>query len=309
MKILKPTFWNNKNLISIIIYPITFITNFINFIKNFTPKNKFKIKTICIGNIPLGGTGKTSLAIKINNILKNKFKTVFIKKFYEDQRDEINLLKRNGEVIAKSDRLQCLHNAELNNFEIAILDDGLQQKNISYSFKIACFNTSEGIGNGYLLPAGPLRESLNELKNYDVAFLNGYRKNFQLKKKIKSINNKIKIFEGVYKPANLLKLNRKKKYLMFCGIGNPIEFEKTLLNFKFKISKKIIFPDHYEISNNQIANLKKEALSNNLSIITTEKDYLRLSKKQRVKINFLKIELKINKLNEFKKILLKNEKN
>ena len=105
MKILKPTFWNNKNLISIIIYPITFITNFINFIKNFTPKNKFKIKTICIGNIPLGGTGKTSLAIKINNILKNKFKTVFIKKFYEDQRDEINLLKRNGEVIAKSDIL------------------------------------------------------------------------------------------------------------------------------------------------------------------------------------------------------------
>ena len=309
MKILKPTFWSNKNLISIIIYPITFITNFINFIKNFTSKNKFKIKTICIGNIPLGGTGKTSLAIKINNILKNKFKTVFIKKFYEDQRDEINLLKRNGEVIAKSDRLQCLHNAELNNFEIAILDDGLQQKNISYSLKIACFNTSEGIGNGYLLPAGPLRESLNELKNYDVAFLNGYRKNFQLKKKIKSINNKIKIFEGVYKPSNLLKLNRKKKYLMFCGIGNPIEFEKTLLKFKFKISKKIIFPDHYEIPNNQIANLKKEALSNNLSIIATEKDYLRLSKKQRVKINFLKIELKINKLNEFKKILLKNEKN
>ena len=94
MKLLKPIFWNKKNIISISIYPISYITKLINFFKKFSFKNKFKIKTICIGNIPLGGTGKTSLAIKINELLKNKFKTVFIKKYYHDQKDEINLLKK-----------------------------------------------------------------------------------------------------------------------------------------------------------------------------------------------------------------------
>ena len=309
MKLFKPIFWNKKNIISISIYPISYITKLINFFKKLSFKNSFKIKTICIGNIPLGGTGKTSLAIKTNELLKNKFKTVFIKKYYHDQKDEINLLKKNGKVISKSNRLSSLDFAEQKNFEIAILDDGLQQKNINYNLKIACFNTGEGIGNGYLLPAGPLRESLHELNNYDIAFLNGYKKNFHLKKKIKSINKKIKIFEATYEPVNLIKLNKKKKYLMFCGIGNPVEFEKTLLKFKFKIVDKNIFPDHYKISNKQIDDLRKKALSHNLSIITTEKDYLRLSEKQKKKINYLKVELKIKKLNEFKKILLNNEKN
>ena len=86
MKLLKPIFWNKKNIISISIYPISYITKLINFFKKLSSKNNFKIKTICIGNIPLGGTGKTSLAIKTNELLKNKFKTVFIKKYYHDQK-------------------------------------------------------------------------------------------------------------------------------------------------------------------------------------------------------------------------------
>ncbi len=79
-----------------------------------------------------------------------------------------------------------------------MLDDGLQQKNINYSLKIVCFNTSEFIGNGYLLPAGPLRENITELKNYDCVFLNGETKSSKIKKKIKSINKDIEIFEGSY---------------------------------------------------------------------------------------------------------------
>ena len=63
--------------------------------------------------------------------------------------------------------------AEKKKYEVALLDDGLQQKNIDYNLKIVCFNSSEFIGNGYLLPAGPLRENIAELKNYDCVFLNG----------------------------------------------------------------------------------------------------------------------------------------
>ena len=110
---------------------------------------------------------------------------------------------------------------------------------------MSCFNTKEGLGNEFLLPAGPLRESIDRLKDYDIAFLNGESRNKNLLLRLKSINKNLKIFEGKYKPENLGKFNLKKKYLMFCGIGNPHEFEKTLKKYKFNITKKIIFPDHY----------------------------------------------------------------
>ena len=80
MKLIKPKFWETKNFISFILYPLTTVTYLINFTKKISKKKKFKIKTICIGNIFIGGTGKTSLAIEINELLCKKFKTVFIKK-------------------------------------------------------------------------------------------------------------------------------------------------------------------------------------------------------------------------------------
>ena len=101
MNLKKPNFWNKKNLITYTFLPFTIITHLINLFKNFSNKKKFKIKTICIGNIFIGGTGKTSLSILINQILNKKFKTVFIKKKYISQKDEINLLKRNGNIITQ----------------------------------------------------------------------------------------------------------------------------------------------------------------------------------------------------------------
>ncbi len=305
MNLQKPKFWKKKNLISFLIFPFSIITHTNNFIKKFSFKNKFKIKTICIGNINVGGTGKTSLSIKINKILKKKKRTVFIKKNYLNQIDEINLLKKNGNIISNKERIESLKIAQKKKYEIAILDDGLQQKNIQYDLKIVCFNSNEFYGNKFLLPAGPLRESFNEIKNYDILFLNGENKNKNFYKEIKLINKNIKIFEGVYNPINLKKLNRNKNYLMFCGIGNPQEFERTLLKYKFKIKKKYIFGDHYKIRDEEIKFIKKISKKNKLKIITTEKDYLRLSKLQRKEIKYLKINLKIKNLNKFNKILSK----
>ena len=304
MKLYKPIFWRSTNIISLLIYPLSMITYLINFIKKFSSKKKFIIKTICVGNIYTGGTGKTSLALEINKLLSKKFKTVFIKKNYRYQQDEIKLLKNNGKCIILNDRINSLNLAEKKKFQIAILDDGLQQKNIKYDLKIVCFNTTDGFGNGFLLPAGPLRERLSELKNYDVVFLNGENKNKKLIKIILQINNKIKIFNSTYQPINLNNFNKNKKYLMFCGVGNPEEFEKTLLKFKFKIKEKMIFPDHYKFSNNEIKKLKIIANQKKLNIITTEKDYSRLNASQKKNVQYLKIKLKIKKLNEFKKVLI-----
>jgi len=304
MKLIKPKFWKTKNFISLILYPLSAVTLLINFLKKFSIRKTFEIKTICIGNIFIGGTGKTSLAIEINELLRNKFRTVFIKKNYKNQIDEINLLKNKGKIISSSNREGALLAASKKKYQVAILDDGLQQKNINYNLRIACFNSEYGLGNEFTLPAGPLRENLSVIKNYDLIFLNGEKNNKKILSKFKSINKDLKIFEGKYKPLNLKKFNLKKKYLMFCGIGNPHEFEQTLIKYKFNVSKKIIFPDHHKFSNIDLKKLNYNASRGNLTLITTEKDFFRLNKAQRKNIKFLKIKLEIKNREKLKKILI-----
>jgi tetraacyldisaccharide 4'-kinase len=304
MKLIKPRFWETKNFISFLLYPLSTITYLINIIKKFSTKKNFEIKTICIGNIFVGGTGKTSLAIEINELLSKKFKTVFIKKDYKSQLDEINLLNSKGKIISSTNRENALLAAVNKKYQVAILDDGLQQKNINYDLKIVCFNSEYALGNEYMLPAGPLRENLSIVKNYDLIFLNGEKKNIRLLSKLKSINKNLKIFKGKYKPLNLKKFNLRKKYLMFCGIGNPNEFEQTLIKYKFNVSKKVIFPDHYKLTNIDLKKLKSNAKEENLILITTEKDFFRLNKAQRKNIKFLKIKLEIKDKKNLKKILI-----
>ena len=131
------------------------------------------------------------------------------------------------------------------------------------------------------------------------------KKNTELKKKIKKINRHIKIFESIYEPVQIKKLDRTKNYLIFCGIGNPHEFQNTLKKFKFKIKRRIIYPDHYKISNYEIKKIKTFAKKENLNIITTEKDFFRLNDNQKININYLKIELKIKNEHQFKKLIFK----
>ena len=91
---------------------------------------------------------------------------------------------------------------------------------------------------------------------------------------------------------------------MFCGIGNPHEFEKTLIKYKFSIKEKVIYPDHYKIPHKEINRLKIKAKKANLSLITTEKDFFRLNKLERKNIKFLKIKLEIKDIKDFKKFLI-----
>ena len=136
MKLNKPGFWDYKkpNFIAYILLPLTFFILMGNFFtKKFSKKKNDKIKTICVGNIYVGGTGKTPLSIKINNLLKIQgLRSTVIKKFYNDQLDEQNLIKNYTNLICKKNRLDALNDAVNQNFEFAIFDDGLQEKSISY---------------------------------------------------------------------------------------------------------------------------------------------------------------------------------
>ena len=162
----------------------------------FKKKIKFNgIKTICLGNFYLGGTGKTSLAIKIKEILeRDKLKVCFIKKFYYWQKDEQILLSKRGKTFVEKNRINAIKKAILEKYEVAIFDDGAQDHSIDYDLIFICFNNLNWIGNGLTLPAGPLREKIDNLKYYDNVFLNGNDENlYNIKDKIKKINEKINI--------------------------------------------------------------------------------------------------------------------
>ena len=164
IKLIKPIFWDQTgfNFFSFILTPLSIITFLVNFLKKIFKKKKLSSKTICVGNIYLGGTGKTQLVIELNNILKKKYKISVIKKFYENQLDEQKLLKSKTNLILVKNRVNGINNIKNAN-SVLIFDDGLQDKSIAYDLSIVCFSSINGIGNGKLLPAGPLREQLSEL--------------------------------------------------------------------------------------------------------------------------------------------------
>ena len=299
MKFIKPKFWDYKkpNLISYLLLPFTLpliINNFFLGIKKRNISN-LSIKKICVGNIYVGGTGKTPLVIKINQILSQfGSKTAIIKKFYKDHIDEQKLLNQNAKLYCFKDRLTGLNKAIQDDNDIVIFDDGLQDKSISYDLKFVCFNSLKWIGNGLLIPAGPLREKIESISKYDAVFINGNDIDCtNLKQNIIKYNKNIKIFESHYLPTNLNQLNNTKKYITFSGIGNPETFKETLLKNKFNIIKEIIFPDHHNYSQTDIDNIKLQAKELNAEIITTEKDYIKLNFCKNNDIKFLKIEFKI----------------
>ena len=303
MMIKKPKFWDQKkpNFFTYLLTPISKAVSLFNLLKRAENLEFSGIKLICVGNIYLGGTGKTPLSIKISQLLnKRNFKSTVIKKFYNEQQDEQILISNKTNLISKKDRKNCVENAINNNFKYAIFDDGLQDKSIKYDVKICCFNSNNWIGNGNIIPAGPLREKITSLKNFDIVFLNGPDiNNKEIKKEIKKINNNIEIFEGSYKPKNLDRLDNSQNYIAFSGIGNPENFNLTLKENNFKILKYFTFPDHHNYKKNELENIKRFANKNGLKIITTEKDYLRINKKLRNDINYLEMDLEINNESKF----------
>ena len=161
MNLKKPSFWDlpKPNLISYLLIPFSLpilLRNF--FFQFFKRKKSSKIKTICVGNIYLGGTGKTPLVIKIYDIL-NKLgnKVATVKKNYSNQKDEQILLSKKTSLILSKSRKDAIQQGIDQNLDVLIFDDGLQTIGIEFDIKLVCFKIKNWIGNGQLIPAGPMR--------------------------------------------------------------------------------------------------------------------------------------------------------
>ena len=306
----KPKFWDFKkpNFFAYLLYPFTIFVEIHNIISTVIPKKKFtEIKTICVGNLYIGGTGKTPTSLFLYNLLKkNNINPVTAKKFYKNQIDEQKFLKDNSNFISLSDREKIVKKAIEMKFDMVIFDDGLQEKWINYDIKFACFDSEKWIGNGHLIPSGPLREKMNTLKNYHGIFLKtvGGDSNLDyIYNEIRNINPNIEIFESIIEIKHIDKFNIDENYIIFSGIGNPDSFRKLLLKNKFKIIEEITFPDHYNYQDKDILKIINKANENSAEIITTEKDFKRIPKNLKEKINFLEIDMKIKDENKLIKFL------
>ena len=230
MKIKKPKFWDSSNiLIPIILFPITILVMLLSFaFKKLSNTKKFSIKVICIGNIYIGGTGKTPLSIKIADLLENKdFKVAIIKKNYQNQNDEKKLIESaEKKVFFENKRSNSLKIAISQKYEVAILDDGMQDYSIYKDLNIVCFNSNQPVGNGFTIPSGPLRENLKAINKCDIAMING-KPNLAFEKKLLKIIENIKIYYSRYNLVNKEFL-KEYNYLAFAGMGNPENFFNLL---------------------------------------------------------------------------------
>ena len=308
MKFLKPKFWESKNnILAILLWPISLLFYFLTALrKSFISAKKFKIPIICVGNIYVGGTGKTPVSIMIANILKTNNKNpAIIKKYYKDHEDEHKLINNiTNSLILNKNRVAAIEKAERENFDVGILDDGFQDHTIKKTLNIICFNSRQLIGNGLVFPAGPLRERLSSLERAQIVIING-EKNKIFEEKILNISKNIKIFYSEYLPINIEQFKNKKLFA-FAGIGNPNNFFELLSKYNLNVQKKISFPDHYEIKKKEIEQITEEAANNNLDLITTEKDFYRVKDYGFKDLRYLKVDLKIEEKNKFIAEVLKH---
>lgn len=295
MIINKPKFWDhNVSFFSLILLPFTLFFLLAIELRRFLIRpSQFNIPIICVGNIYVGGTGKTPTAIFLaKELLKLRKNPVIIRKFYKSHSDEHNLIKENFDrLIICKNRKDGINEAIKKNYDVVILDDGFQDYAIKKNINIICFNQNQKIGNGLLMPSGPLREGLRSLQSANIIIING-EKNDEFEKKILDINKNLKIYYSNYRPFEFENL-KSKKIFAIAGIGNPKNFFKLIENEGLRIEKQFYFPDHYKFKKNELEKIVQESNEKNCQILMTEKDYFKVKHFNLKEIRYLKVLLEI----------------
>lgn len=300
-----PKFWHSKNFISIFLWPFSLLYWLGSCIKSYFTgqQKKFNTKIICVGNAIAGGSGKTPSAIMVGELLiKNGYQVAYVCKNYlstletptqvssgylpPEVIEESILLSRIADTFVAQNITDAISLADEGNYDYIITDDGLQNKKFSKDISILVIDGKIGVGNNMMLPAGPLREPLNNaVSRSDIIFIIG--------EDINKISEKI-VNKKIVKVSPRFKLSSKNKseyHTAFTGIAYPEKFFKSLEKNNISIKYKFEFPDHHIYSEEDIYMLLEKAKSTNTTLITTEKDFVKIPKKYHSDISYLKINL------------------
>lgn len=282
-----PDYWQTNSLISKILAPISFVYGFLTQLRLKLHKSpKAEVPVICVGNITAGGTGKTPVSLAIAKMLINdvyhpffvtrgyggKIKNVMVnnkKHSAQEVGDEPLLLSAQVPTVVNPDRYEGAKLAIKEGADLIIMDDGFQNPSLKKDLSFLVFDGNYGIGNGKIIPSGPLRETFeNGTKRADALIIMGEDKHHLAKR------TKLPTFFAHLETAQTAL--EVRNVIAFAGIGHPQKFYNTLKEQGFKVIKTFDFPDHHFYNKKELENILAEAQKLNAEVYTTSKDFVKI---------------------------------
>ena len=294
MPIKTPHFWTELSWQSVILFPVSYIWRFGHYAQQKILNTKeTEIPVICVGNLTVGGSGKTPVVITLCRFLSGigKSTSILTRGFGGKEKgpifvstnlhqsldvgDEPLMMAHSLDVCVSRNRpLGANHILDKKKYDCIVMDDGLQNPTLKKDLNIAVFDGKFGIGNGFLLPAGPMRQKLEVgIQNIDLVIFNG-KDETGLRQKIPP---HIPIFTGELQPdEEIVEKMKNRRVYGFAGIGNPSRFFKTLNDIGADLVGEAHFADHHPYTDADLTQLYEEAMQSGAELVTTQKDWMRL---------------------------------
>lgn len=305
-----PKFWEDSdNNYVRILDPIAKVYSFISKSKlNSVTPVKADVPVVCIGNVVLGGAGKTPTVELVCDILKKKFKSPqiltagyggYLKNVvrvdpqlhsYLQVGDEALLSANVAPTWVGKNRVNSMKASILAGADVLVMDDGFQNNSIEKDLKILVVDSRQAFGNGHIFPAGPLRESPMEgINKSDLVLVIGDR-NEDLENQIRSVKESIPIFRAHMEVVNPVPIENNR-VVGFCGLGYPKKFKNTLIDCGYEVIDFVSFSDHHPYTITEIQKLLNGAKSVNASLVTTMKDFVKIPAVFKTDISVVAIKL------------------
>ena len=309
--------WKSSNFLNLLLFPFS-IFYYLSFViyKISSKEKKCNIPVLCVGNITLGGAGKTPTVIEIRKFLIKDFKKIFVltrgykgtakgplivskDHSFHEVGEESLLHSHFGLTCVSKKKFLGAKFCEAQGGKLIIMDDGLQSIDIKKDCKVLVIDSDYGFGNKNIFPSGPLREPIhNGIKNCDLILIIGSNSNIFEKNMIP----KQKVFMA--KKEISIESCKNKNLFVFSALGNNTNFHNSLLHSGFTIKRIKSFSDHYIFKKNDILSILNVAKKENLTVVCTKKDYIKVPEEFRNKIKPVNLNLKIEKKKKFEKRVL-----
>lgn len=273
----------------------------------YTKPYDCRLPVLCVGNFTLGGTGKTPISLKLAELLARQgWQPTFLSRGYkgkfagpllvdpeihdaDDVGDEPLLLAKQAPTIISKNRVDGAWLIEQRRNNFVIMDDGFQNPTVRKNISLIALDSTNGLGNHRVFPAGPLRAPLEfQLAMADAIVITGGKAEALRHELTQKYKFRKPIFSGHLQPEDDISWVREKPILAYAGIARPEKLFNSLTNAGGKVIRRLPFPDHHTFTAKDADHITRLALADGLQLITTEKDLVRIPEKQSHQLRALK---------------------
>ena len=305
MQLKTPDFWSHRGFFALLLWPLSLIWRLGHSLRWYRASQyQASLPVICVGNLSIGGTGKTPTVLRLAGLLAEMgYQPVILSRGYggaekgpilvnpeqhsaADIGDEPLMMAASLPVVVSRRRdigARYIEHHRLG--DIILMDDGLQNPDLFQDIVLGVFDGEVGIGNNLILPAGPMREPFKQgVKKLDIALVNGTDETGLSAKIGAAGSSDLLCISAVLNPSLDMTAEPDTSYIAFAGIGRPSRFFKSLQHAGFELVQSISFADHHPYANTDLIRLQEAANQSGAQLITTMKDWVRLPPEWRAEI-------------------------